>query len=361
MGETPDLLVQIASRHAVHLEGAKTRYVDAFEEFLEAMRLDIEAQIKGVNDPESFRGVRLNRLLQAVSDTLDAGFGDYEAVWLEQIRELGVYEADFEARALGQVVRADFNIPTPSQIYTAAFARPLSVAGVDEGSLLEAFFKSWTEKSKSRVEGAIRLGFAQGQTTDEIVRRIRGTRRGKYRDGIVHAVRKEVTLMVRTSLQHVAASARMTLWEQNADIVEEVEFLAVLDGRTSTLCRSLSGRRFPVGKGPIPPLHIACRSTMVPVLNDGLDFLDGIGRQFSRGENGVERVDPGMTYYDWLKTQSPAFQDNVIGPTRGKLLRDGGITSKRFSELQLDKNFRPISLDQMRELEPLAFERALAA
>ncbi|MDF2490951.1 MAG: phage head morphosis protein, partial [Pseudomonas sp.] len=29
-----------------------------------------------------------------------------------------------------------------------------------------------------------------------------------------------------------------------------------------------------------------------------------------------------------------------------------------FSELQLDRNFRPLTLEQMKGLEPLAFERA---
>lgn len=358
MGETPDLLVQIASRHAVYFEGAKTQYVNEFEYFLELMQTDLEGQINAVSDPESFKGRRLNKLLTAVRATLASGFGDYETVWKEQLAELVEYEAGFEARSLNQVVKADFDLPSPTQLVNAAFARPLSVEGVDEGALLEAFFKSWTDKSKRRVEGAIRLGFANGETTAQIVRRISGSRASNYRDGIVSTVRREVQLMARTALQHVANSARESVWDANRDIVEEVEFLAVLDGRTSKLCRSLSGRRFEVGKGPIPPLHIACRSALVPVLNDGLDFLDGAGRQFSRGEDGVKRVSADLTYYDWLKTQSPAFQDSVVGAARGKLLRDGGLSAKRFSELQLDKNFKGLTLEEMRRLEPLAFERA---
>lgn len=358
MGTTPDLLVQIASRHAVYMEGAKTRYVRDFETFLKLMEDDILAQLSTVDDAESFRGARLNRLLAAIRETIEGGFGDYETVWRNQLRELGAYEAEFELKSLKQVVNVDFDLPTPSQLYNAAFARPLSVAGADEGSLLEPFSRNWTNRAKQRIEGAIRVGFAQGKTTQEIVRSIRGTRKGRFRDGVIQATRRDVELMARTALQHVAASARMTIWEQNSDIVEEVEFIAVLDGRTSHLCRSLSGRKFKVGKGPIPPLHIACRSTLVPVLNDGLDFLDGAGTQFSRGEDGVKRVSPDLTYYEWLGTQSAAFQDSVLGPNRGKLLRNGGLSSSRFAELQLDKTFSPLSLDDMRKLEPLAFENA---
>ncbi|MFP3663054.1 hypothetical protein SB768_31970, partial [Burkholderia sp. SIMBA_043] len=57
-------------------------------------------------------------------------------------------------------------------------------------------------------------------------------------------------------------------------------------------------------------------------------------------------------------TQPAAFQDATLGPVRGKLFRDGGLTAERFAALQLDKNFKPLTLDQLKELEPLAFERA---
>lgn len=358
MPTTPDLLVQIASRHQVYLEGHKARVAREFEAFLREMEEDILSQLARV-DMETIRAARLARLLDTVRRALDAGFGGYETAWRQAILELGEYEAEFEGRALGQVMRADFTIPTPAQVYAAAFAKPLSVEGVDGGKLLEPFYRDWTAKTYQRVTGAIRLGAAQGKTTQEVVRAIRGSRSAKYRDGIIHAARRDVTMMTRTALQHVAAEARVQVWERNADIVKEMEFVAVLDSRTSALCRGLSGRKFPVGKGPQPPLHIGCRSVLVPVLDDGLDFLDGIGRQAARGEDGkVTRVDADLTYYEWLKSQSAGFQDSVVGAKRGALLRNGGLTAERFQELQLDKNFRERTLDEMRALEPLAFERA---
>jgi hypothetical protein len=51
-------------------------------------------------------------------------------------------------------------------------------------------------------------------------------------------------------------------------------------------------------------------------------------------------------------------QDSIIGPTRGKLLRKGGLSSQRFAELQLSKNYKPLTLDEMKKLEPVAFEKA---
>lgn len=357
MATTPDLLVQIATRHQVYLEGHKARIARNFEKFLRKMEEDIVAQLAKV-ELETIKAARLKRLLDLVRAAMTEGFGGYEKAWRDAIRDLGAYEAEFEGRALKQAIAADFDIPSPAQVYTAAFARPLSVEGVDGGKLLAAFYRDWTARTFQRVEGAIRLGAAQGKTTQDVVRAIRGSRAAKYRDGLIEATRRDVTMMVRTSLQHVAAEARVQTWLANADIIEAMEFVAVLDMRTTALCRGLSGQRFPVGKGPQPPLHIGCRSQLVPAVRDGAKFFKGVGQQASRGEDGPKPVAADLTYYEWLKTQGAAFQDSVVGPTRGKLLREGGLTADQFQALQLDRTFKERTLDEMRALEPLAFERA---
>ncbi len=356
---TPDRLIEIASRHAVHLERLKSGYVKDADAFLRAMERDLLRQLRGIDDPSSLRGRRLQGVLRAVRETLGEGFENYERVWRRNLRELAEYESDFERRALREVVDYDFSLPSPDQIFNAAFSQPLSVSGIDEGKLLEPFYRDWTGRTYDRVQGSIRLGAAQGQTTEEIVRRIRGTRARRFRDGILDATRRDVTLMTRTALQHVAVTAKAQVWQDNNDIISEMEFLAVLDARTSVLCRSLSGRRFPLGQGPQPPLHIGCRSNLVPVFDGDLDLLNQGGTKVSRDADGnVKRVDADLTYFEWLKTQPADFQDSVIGETRGALLRRGGLSAGRFAELQLDKNFRPVNLDQMRELEPTAFQRA---
>lgn len=52
---------------------------------------------------------------------------------------------------------------------------------------------------------------------------------------------------------------------QNAGI-EQVEYCAVLDNRTTKLCESLDGNIYPIDEAPIPVLdtHINCRSSLIP-------------------------------------------------------------------------------------------------
>jgi hypothetical protein len=100
-----------------------------------------------------------------------------------------------------------------------------------------------------------------------------------------------------------------------------------------------------------------CRSTVVAVTRFSALFAKDATRA-SIGDSGAQQVRADLSYYDWLKQQPAAFQDKAIGPVRAKLFREGGLSIERFSELQLDRNFAPLTLAQMRALEPLAFERA---
>lgn len=100
-----------------------------------------------------------------------------------------------------------------------------------------------------------------------------------------------------------------------------------------------------------------CRSTVVAVTRFSAVFAESATRA-SVGDAGAQQVRADLSYYDWLRQQPAAFQDKAIGPVRAKLFREGGLSVERFAELQLDRNFSPLTLKKMKALEPLAFERA---
>ncbi|MAC14267.1 MAG: phage head morphogenesis protein [Alcanivorax sp.] len=351
----PEALVDSTVRHAVYLERLKSGEANQMVNFLQEVDREIRKKLLFRSELAAYKRDKLSRLLKEIDSLLTGLYAKQTAGLLGSLKELAEYEAGFEARNLNSVVSAaSFAVPAITTVWSAATLDPMSVRGSQGGKLLDPFIKDWARSEVEAVKNRIRQGAFEGQTNAEIVRSIRGTKALRYKDGLLDTTRRHAEAIVRTAVQHVASTARKQTWDSNADLVTGYRWVSTLDSRTTTQCRSLDGQTFEVGDGPMPPLHIGCRSTTVAELDDGLDFLDKDATRSS--VNGY--VDADLTYYQWLKRQPAAFQDSAIGPTRGKLLRNGGINAERFAQLQLDRNFQPLTLNEMRALEPQAFERA---
>lgn len=352
---TPEALIDSTVRHAVYLERLKSGEVRQMVDFLQDVDREIRKKLLMRSEIAAYKRDKLNRLLKEIDTLLTELYTKQADGLLDSLKELAEYEAGFEARNLNAVIGGvNFAVPSVRTVWSAATLDPMSVRGTAGGKLLEPFIRDWARGEVDAVTRRIRQGAFEGQTTAEIVRSIRGTKALRYKDGLLEVSRRHAQSVVRTAVQHVASAARFQTWDANADLLTGYRWVSTLDSRTTQQCRSLDGQKFKLGEGPRPPLHIGCRSTTVADLDDGLDFLDeGATRSSLTGP-----VDADLTYYQWLKRQPAAFQDSAIGPTRGKLLRAGGLSAERFSELQLDRNFQPLTLAEMRQLEPQAFARA---
>jgi SPP1 gp7 family putative phage head morphogenesis protein len=348
-------LLNSSIKNQVYLESIKAQEVNQFTAFLKEMDEDLRSRLLK-NDLTDFSRTRLERLLSSIEGSLNKVFDNFYDDLAGHLIELGEYEAEFEALNLNNAIENGFEsvIPAPQQVRAAIFTNPLSVRGVNGGKLLEPFIKDWMKADVKLLSGTIRRGFFEGRTNFQIVQDIRGTRAAKYTDGALNVVNRHATAIVRTAVQHSASVGRFETWNANPNVVKGYQWVSTLDGRTSTICRSLDGQTFTIGKGPKPPIHIACRSTTIAKLDPKFAFL-------SKGRTRASQdgpVDAKLSYYDWLKQQNSKFQDDVLGPTRGNLLRNGGLDSQSFSKLQMGHNFKPMTLAQMRKKETTAFAKA---
>lgn len=366
---TPQELIEIEVRHQLLLERAKTGIANELDDFLDELRVQLRTELLR-QDLTDFSRNRLEAQLALIAAILRNGLDRYRQVWRDRITELAASEAAFEVAALermlvqpaGQARRlapaVTFALPSAVQLSQAVFARPLQMKGASGGFLLEPFFRNWEESAINTVVSQVRIGYAQGKTTPAIVRDVLGTRAVP---GTMDQVETSMKAMVRTTLQHVAQETRQVTWEANSDIVRGYRWVSAIDSRTSVQCRALDGTTYPLGKGPVPPAHVNCRSTTVAVLDSRFSLLEEDATRRARNSQDQRQVDfiPAQTtYYQWLKQQAPEYQDSIIGPARGKLLRDGGISAQRFADLQLNNKFEPLTLEEMKKLEPLAFARA---
>lgn len=351
---TAELLIQSATRNAVMLERLKSGEVEKIDPFLRRIDKDLRDRLSR-DTLTDYSRARLEQMLKSIDAMLAKIHGEFTSQLLLDLFDIGAYEAEFEARSLSQVlVNITAAVPGVQAVQAAVKAQPLSVTGPDGGKLLDTFVADWTRAERNRVIGAIRMGYVQGETNQQIINRIRGTKALKYSDGLLAITRRNAEAVVRTGIQHVANVARMETWKTNSDVVTGYRWVSTLDGRTSAQCKSLDGRVFKMGRGPVPPAHIRCRSTTAAELDARYAFLDEGATRASK--DGY--VDAEQTYYSWLKGQPQEFQNIALGPERAKLFREGGLSAERFAELQLDRQFKPLTLEQMKALEPEAFRRA---
>lgn len=356
----PDSLTEIATRHQVFLERLKTSEANNFVKILDDLEDLIQSSL------QVLEGGRVNNTGRAVVNTMlkdlrqkqQVLFRRNEKLFLSSLKEITGYEAEFESRAIEKNIAAELGkkaptvkIPTAEQAFAVASTRPLSATG----DMLKPFIRTWSNSMIKRVDQTVLRGWSEGQTVGQVMRSIRGTKANQYKDGLVRGIGlRQAEAVVRTAVQHVAQTGRMTTWERNQDIVRKYRWVATLDSRTTIQCGSLDGREFKMGQGPRPPIHVNCRSTTVAVPTKKYDFLsEGRTRASKNGP-----VSGKTTYYDWLKRQPKSFQQQALGVKRTKLFREGGISAKRFAQLQLDRQFEPLSLAEMRRLEPTIFERA---
>jgi SPP1 gp7 family putative phage head morphogenesis protein len=348
-------MATIAVRQQVFLERVKSHEATKFDAFLREMDQVIRDALSG-DELTDFQRTRLEALLADVDANIAAIQNRYWDRLKTDVIDIAEYQAGFEAATLTKAVETvntafESVIPSPAQIKTAVLTNPLSVRGPDGGKLLESFVTDWSAAQRKAFTGTIRRGYFEGQTNAQMVRAIRGTRALKYSDGLLSITKRGADAMVRTAVQHAASQARVETWKSNADLATEYSWVSTLDNRTTAVCRSLDRKVFKIGKGPLPPIHINCRSTTILQLAPEFDWLNKGAQRASM--NGP--VPQDLTYYAWLKEQTIGFQDEVLGPMRGRLFRDGGLTAERFAALQLDRNFSPMTLAQMKAVEPLAF------
>jgi SPP1 gp7 family putative phage head morphogenesis protein len=201
----------------------------------------------------------------------------------------------------------------------------------------------------------IRQSMLAGETTSQIVQKIRGTKALGYNDGIMNTARNQAQALVRTSVQVVANEARMRTYDANDDIVRGIEWVSTLDSRTSAICQFLdhkkwNTKRHPMGhskKFPGPTAHWNCRSTQVPILKSWEEL--GSKQKFKEIPKSTRasmdgQVSSKIGYEKWLKGKDKAFQMDVLGPGKWDLWQAGKVG---FKDL-VDQSGNPVSLANLK-------------
>ena len=191
------------------------------------------------------------------------------------------------------------------------------------GQVVEKAFRGIAETQAERFSQVVRNGLLTGETTPAIAKRLVGqlqfgeqartARQLVAAGGELTAVAdNQIMSLVRTSINQVANSASMAVYEANQDISKKYRYIATLDSRTSSICRALDNREFEYGKGPTPPQHFGCRSTIVAVIDPDILPPSTIAKRASA--DGPVPIN--TSYGQWLKDQPLKTQQDVLGASK---------------------------------------------
>jgi len=314
-------------RHAILLEQYKTgevrRIISFFNRSLEPDLLDKLTKYAGKTLTEN----RLRIMRESMKETMSAGYLRMRKELEPDLLELGKSQSRWDAAVIEKSLPVKIALNTLS----VPAIREMVVNKPMHGRLVREWFEELAPAQASRINQQIMIGVAEGEGIDEIVRRIRGTAKNRYRDGLLAKSRREIESVVRTSVSGVVNNVRQGTYLANADVVQAVQWVATLDSHTCEVCAAYDGQVYDLMDGPRPPQHYGCRCTTVPVCKSwkelGFDFHEMPASERA-AMNG--RVADKVTYGEWLKGQSRETQELALGKRKAQLLRSGQLSVRDF-------------------------------
>lgn len=239
-------------------------------------------------------------------------------VGAKYISRLEMLEAEvrYQIELLEQHKHIDVTDLLSSNYIASYYDRAYTIAhGVDVAVRFDAI-------TKSGVEAAVKSRWSHSNYSqkiwndrDRLVRALstiipqsfsRGLSSNQLGDMIakeMNASKTRSRTLARTEVNYISNKADLDVYKIAG--IEEYEYLATLDSRTSDICRSLDGSTFKVTQAQVgvnyPPMHPNCRSTTVPKMDD-----EDAEERVARDENGKTiKVPRRMTQEEWINTYVP--------------------------------------------------------
>ena len=325
-----EALADAEVRHAAYGQRFSGSVARRMVRLLERCHEDILARLAEGNG-DSLTQMRLRVLERRIQERMEQLRGEFGEALAEAVAEAAGHEADtvpamYRAAFDGAEIAAKFVEVPLDQVRAAAMSRPFQGIHLRWAAVPE-HADEMVKRQHARMRDEIRRGFVEGDSVARITARVRQA----FPMGV-----REAETITRTALTHTAAAAKRSFMETNGDLFKAEVFVAVLDGRTSQVCRASSGKVYAVLKGPQPPMHPNCRSQRI-------GWAEGYPKPQARD------------YTAWLRDQPAEVQADLLGHAKARLFRDGKLT---LAEMFSFSKGREYTLAELAAREKAAFEAA---
>lgn len=259
-------------------------------------------------DPDSLTAMRLRAILAQLKESLDTWAGSSSLILAEELQGLATMQADFMVREIRKAAPPSVTAPVRSVEVSPSFAEAvvttdptaLGIVSLSDdlpgaarrfglvtaadgatmtlpnGEVVRKAFQSMSTAEAQMFGQAVRNGILTGESMQSIVRRLKGRLQKADRASVAQQIQKgglltarpnnQIRAIVRSSITQVTDKAREIVARDNPDVTTQYIYRAVLDSKTTPICRSLDGEVYDWGDGPQPPLHFGCRSIRAPLI-----------------------------------------------------------------------------------------------
>jgi SPP1 gp7 family putative phage head morphogenesis protein len=192
--------------------------------------------------------------------------------------------------------------------------------------------KIWdiTRNFVDKMDSIVTTGLIQGKPYRAISKELEKANLGKNGNG---GLRFQCERLIRTEAAFITEQA--TKDNYNRDGIEEYEFSATLDLRTSDICSTLDNKLFKVKDAVVgvnyPPMHSHCRSTTVPKVKwEGEESEEDVRiyRDPLTGKNHFAKV---RDYAEWKDMQYQKYGEDKVNSEQKK------IRNRASDKIQYDK------------------------
>jgi len=285
-------------RHQVYLEGYKKGESDDANKFFdEMMTIIIALMIRfGRTNFGDLTKKELRILLINITSNYNKTTAKYNSNFIRNMKKFFAVDFDMQRFMLNMFSTNKYSGPTQSKVWATVYNRPAPGIGLEPSRIVKTYFSS----TLSNVIKTIKQAYAENWTIDQTARTFTGTKVNNYKDGIFAGLKRQLTTAIDTFIHSLSSYISYFI---GSKIYEKYQWVSILDNRTTHICRSRDGAIYEYGKGPIPPAHYNCRSSIIPVFEGATSDMP--------------------TWYKWMMRQPKIIQDDMMGTARAGRFRNG--------------------------------------
>jgi SPP1 gp7 family putative phage head morphogenesis protein len=256
----------------------------------------------------TFQRARLNAQVEELTGALTAAYHRLGLALPQHLLDLGAVVAPFHAQLASAAIGVSFD------------ALPLAaieqlITGPIGGRVLGESLARQRTDVVNALRTSVTSSLINGDGMPAAARRFRAA---------ADVAQSSAESLVRTSIMFASNKvATETYRAAGADVA----WLSTLDSKTCVICGPRDGQLLAEIGGQHPPAHPRCRCTVIP--RTGL--FEALGPQTTRTRSSEFGTVETSGYDSWFKRQSAAFQQDVLGPSRYRLFKQGRLPLGAFA------------------------------